>query len=175
MTKAHSRLSSLASVLACATLATGCFTPANYGAGAGEEHGTAEKAEPAAEPQADGEKIVEGIIPGSVAQKLVIKGPEIPYEPPFDGEPLSSKTLDNGTVIEHATLRVSGYKDGVPFSTMPRHTTTWAFRSREALARSSGRISSMLAPVVPMKLAITPPSAMMAVFNSGVPAREPWM
>jgi len=104
MTKAHSRLSSLASVLACATLATGCFTPADYGAGVAEEHGAAEPEKAESEPQVEGEKIVEGIIPGSESKKLEIKAPEIPYEPPFDGKPLSSKTLDNGIVIEEFVL-----------------------------------------------------------------------
>lgn len=37
------------------------------------------------------------------------------------------RAIDNGTVIENATLRVSGHKDGAPFSTVQRHTTTWAF------------------------------------------------
>lgn len=107
MTKAHSRLS-LAGLFACATLATGCFTPANYGAGV-EDHGAAEKTEPAAaEPQAEGEKIVEGIIPGTDAKKLEIKAPEIPYEPPFDGKPLSSKTLDNGIQLEEFVLGSEG-------------------------------------------------------------------
>lgn len=105
MTKAHTRLSSLASVLACATLATGCFTPANYGADA--EDGAAAKEEPAAT-EAEGEKIVEGIIPGSSARKIDIKAPEIPYEPPFDGEPLSSNTLDNGVQVEEFVLGTQG-------------------------------------------------------------------
>ena len=105
MTKAHSRLS-LASVLACAMLATGCFTPADYGAGVAEEHGAAK--EDADKPEASGEKIVEGIIPGTTAPKLEIKAPEIPYEPPYDGKPLSSKTLDNGVTIDDFELGTQG-------------------------------------------------------------------
>jgi FKBP-type peptidyl-prolyl cis-trans isomerase len=102
MTKAHSRLS----LLACAMLA-GCFTPADFGAGAAEEHGAA-KEEPVAQPQAEGEKIVEGIIPGTTTKKLEIKAPEIPYEAPFDGEPLSVKTLENGVQIEDFAVGSEG-------------------------------------------------------------------
>ncbi len=110
MTKVHTRLLSLASVLACASLATGCFTPANYGAGehgAAEEHGAVEEP-PAAEQQGDGEKIVEGILPGTTSKKLEIKAPEIPYETPFDGKPLSSKKLDSGVEIEEFVLGTEG-------------------------------------------------------------------
>lgn len=88
-------------------LATGCFTPADYGAGVAEEHGDA-KEEPAEQSQASGEKIVEGIIPGTTAPKPEIKAPEIPYEAPFDGEPLSSRTLENGVQIEEFVLGTEG-------------------------------------------------------------------
>jgi peptidylprolyl isomerase len=88
-------------------LATGCFTPADYGAGVAEEHGAA-KEEPAEQAQDSGEKIVEGIIPGTTAPKPEIKMPEIPYEAPFDGEPLSSRTLDNGVQIEEFVLGTEG-------------------------------------------------------------------
>jgi FKBP-type peptidyl-prolyl cis-trans isomerase len=107
MTKAHSRLS-LAGLLACATLATGCFTPANYGGEAAEEH--AEPSFTVVRPHlaASEQPIVEGIIPGSEAKKLEIKEPEIPYEPPFDGKALSSKSLDSGIVIEEFVLGSEG-------------------------------------------------------------------
>jgi FKBP-type peptidyl-prolyl cis-trans isomerase len=115
MTKVQTRLLSLASLLSCATLATGCFTPANYGAGAGEhgeeaghaEAGHAEHA-PAPTPAAEGEKIVEGIIPGTTAEKLEIQTPEIAFDPPFDGKALSSKTLAKGVVVEDYVLGNEG-------------------------------------------------------------------
>lgn len=106
MTKALTRLSSLASLLACATLATGCFTPANYGGEAAREQEAADESTPSSE--AEGEKIVEGIIPGTAAEKLEIKIPEIPYEAPFDGDPVSSRTLDNGVQIEEFELGTKG-------------------------------------------------------------------
>ncbi len=112
MTKLHTRLLSLAGVLAGASLATGCFTPANYGAdhGAAEEHGGAAEQvdEPAAAPEGEGEKIVEGIVPGTERRKLDIKAPEIAYDPPFDGKPLSSKELPDGTLIEEFVLGTEG-------------------------------------------------------------------
>ncbi|MFO7567086.1 MAG: FKBP-type peptidyl-prolyl cis-trans isomerase [Enhygromyxa sp.] len=108
MTKAHSRLSSLAGLIAGATLATGCFTPANYGGEAAEEH--AEPTLTVVPPSlpASEEKIVEGIVPSSEGKKLEIKAPEIPYEAPFDGKPLSSKVLDDGVVIEEFVLGSEG-------------------------------------------------------------------
>ena len=54
-----------------------------------------------------------------------------------------------------------------------KNTTTWALFCRGAFALSSGRMSSTLAPVVPMKLAMTAPSAMTIVLTIGVPASEP--
>ena len=35
------------------------------------------------------------------------------------------RAIDNGTVIENATVRVSGSKGGAPFTSVQRHTTTW--------------------------------------------------
>ncbi len=54
-----------------------------------------------------------------------------------------------------------------------KKTTVWATRCRSRLAFSSGRISSIAAPVVPTKLAISPPRAMIAVFVVGVPRSPP--
>ena len=52
-------------------------------------------------------------------------------------------------------------------------TTEWTRYLRWALARSRGRISSMAAPVVPIQLARTVPTASRRVFTTGVPTREP--
>jgi FKBP-type peptidyl-prolyl cis-trans isomerase len=114
MTKVKTRLSSIAVLLACASLTTGCFTPAGYAAGehgAAEEHGgVAEEhgEEPGAEhpdaEHADGEKIVEGIVLGTPSRKLQITAPEIVYEAPYDGKPLSSKSLGKGIEIEEFAL-----------------------------------------------------------------------
>ena len=38
------------------------------------------------------------------------------------------RAIDNGTVIENATVRVSGSRDGAPFTSVQRHTTTWVLR-----------------------------------------------
>ena len=54
-----------------------------------------------------------------------------------------------------------------------KKTMTCATCLRLSLARISGRISSMDAPVVPMKLASTAPMPMMAVFRPGLPCRLP--
>ena len=51
--------------------------------------------------------------------------------------------------------------------------TTCAQLLRLSLARISGRISSIDAPVVPMKLASTPPISRMPVLSSGVPCKLP--
>jgi hypothetical protein len=56
-----------------------------------------------------------------------------------------------------------------------KNTTTCAQPGRLSLARISGRISSMDAPVVPMKLASTPPINSMATLSCGVPCRLPRM
>ena len=59
-----------------------------------------------------------------------------------------------------------------------KNTTMCALRSRGAFARSSGRISSTDAPVVPIKLASTAPIAeQRRCSTSGVPESEPrtWM
>jgi len=36
-----------------------------------------------------------------------------------------TRAVDNSTVIENATVRVSGSKNGAPFTSVQRHTTTW--------------------------------------------------
>ena len=54
-----------------------------------------------------------------------------------------------------------------------KNTTTWILLSRAALARSSGRIRIMAAPVVPTMLAISVPNARIAVLVSGVPRNVP--
>ncbi len=60
-----------------------------------------------------------------------------------------------------------------PFETMKmKKTTMWTLRCRLSLARSSGRISSIDAPVVPMKLASSAPMPRNAVLTSGVPASD---
>ena len=58
-------------------------------------------------------------------------------------------------------------------TTKMKKTTTWVLRSRGALARSSGRISSTEAPVVPIAFASTAPRPSSAVLSSGVPESEP--
>jgi len=60
----------------------------------------------------------------------------------------------------------------LPTSTM-KNTTEWTTCRRPAFAVSSGRISSIEAPVVPMKLASDAPSASSAVLTAGVPASAP--
>jgi FKBP-type peptidyl-prolyl cis-trans isomerase len=102
-------LTRCSAALAFALLSTACFTPADFGAGVvaeshGEgEHGDAEHAEqPAA--QQDEANIVEGIIAGTEGKTLTITLPEIPYEAPYDGKPLSSNTLESGIKIEDFVL-----------------------------------------------------------------------
>ncbi|PRQ02497.1 FK506-binding protein [Enhygromyxa salina] len=109
MRKLDLRVLSLTGVVASALLCTACFTPADFGVDVtAEDHGEAEhQAEHVENVEADaptGEAIVEGILPGSEGRKLEIKAPEIPYEAPFDGKPLSSKTLDSGVVVEDFVL-----------------------------------------------------------------------
>ena len=48
-----------------------------------------------------------------------------------------------------------------------KKTTTWALCRRSSLARSSGRISTIEAPVVPITLASTVPMARSAVLTAG--------
>lgn len=36
-----------------------------------------------------------------------------------------TRAVDNSTVIENATVRVSGSKGGAPVTSVQRHTTTW--------------------------------------------------
>jgi len=55
-----------------------------------------------------------------------------------------------------------------------KNTKVWVFCLRKALARSTGRISSMEAPVVPITLAITVPKASSAVLVAGVPISAPF-
>jgi len=105
MTKVHTRLLSLAGLLASATLATACFTPADFGAGVAHD----EPALPAVPPHFDeageaAEPIVEGIVPGTEGKKVEIEAPKIPYEAPFDGKPLNSKTLGSNVQIEDFVL-----------------------------------------------------------------------
>ena len=54
-----------------------------------------------------------------------------------------------------------------------KNTTTWAACLRLSLARISGRIISIDAPVVPMKLASTAPIARMPAFSPGLPCKLP--
>jgi FKBP-type peptidyl-prolyl cis-trans isomerase len=108
MRKLDLRLLPLAVVL----VATGCFTPANYGEGvkdskghghegapAGDHAGQAEGAEHAAE-GAEPEVIVEGILPGTEPRKLDMDTPRIEFEPPFNGKPKTSNKLPTGVLVE---------------------------------------------------------------------------
>ncbi len=54
-----------------------------------------------------------------------------------------------------------------------KKTTTWTLWRRLSLARSTGRIMMIEAPVVPTKLAISVPIASSAVLVAGVPCRLP--
>ena len=54
-----------------------------------------------------------------------------------------------------------------------KNTTTCATWRRLSLARISGRIISIDAPVVPMKLASTAPTAMIVTLVAGLPCRLP--
>ena len=66
----------------------------------------------------------------------------------------------------------SGVRDPPMFDTsMMKKTKTWTLCTRSSLARRSGRIRIIDAPVVPMTLAGSAPIARMAVFMPG----EPWM
>ena len=72
----------------------------------------------------------------------------------------------------------SGVSEPPTFDTMKmKNTTTCAWWRRLSLARISGRISSIEAPVVPMRLASTAPIARIAVLSPGAPCRLPrmWM
>lgn len=113
-------LTRCSAALALALSSTACFTPADFGAGvAAESHGEGEHtdakhadAEHADAEHADAELpahedeigIVEGIIEGSEPVKLDVSLPEIPYEAPFDGKPLSSNTAPSGITIEDFVL-----------------------------------------------------------------------
>ena len=54
-----------------------------------------------------------------------------------------------------------------------KKTTTWTLKRRASLARSTGRIMMIEAPVVPTKLASTVPIASSTVLVSGVPCKLP--
>ena len=54
-----------------------------------------------------------------------------------------------------------------------KNTMTWTLCSRAALARMSGRIRIIAAPVVPTTLAMSVPNARIAPLTSGVPRRLP--
>jgi FKBP-type peptidyl-prolyl cis-trans isomerase len=106
-------LTRCSAALALALLSTACFTPADFGAGvAAESHGEAEHAKHDDAGHGDAEVpahtdeigIVEGIIEGSEPDKLDVSLPEIPYEAPFDGKPLSSNTLPTGITVEDFVL-----------------------------------------------------------------------
>src|SRR5690606_39974971 len=68
------------------------------------DHLTAESVAEDAEPRTPQEQVVEGIIPGTPGNTLDIKAPEIPFEAPFDGKPVSKKTLASGIEIEDFEL-----------------------------------------------------------------------
>ncbi len=72
----------------------------------------------------------------------------------------------------------SGVSRPPQFETMKmKKITMWVRWTREAFARSSGRMSRTEAPVVPIRLASTAPTRRTKVLRSGVPEREPpmWM
>lgn len=114
-------LTRCSAALALALSSSACFTPADFGAGVAAEshgeahgdadakHGDAEHADAKAPAHEDEIGIIEGIVEGSEPQKLDIKLPEIPYEAPFDGKPLSSNKLDSGITVEEFVLG-----DGTP-------------------------------------------------------------
>ena len=54
-----------------------------------------------------------------------------------------------------------------------KNTTTWTLCSRAALARNSGRIKIMAAPVVPTTLAMSVPKRSVSALTSGVPRKVP--
>ena len=58
-------------------------------------------------------------------------------------------------------------------TTKMKKTMMWVLRSRGAFARSSGRINSTEAPVVPIAFASTAPRPSSAVLSSGVPESAP--
>jgi FKBP-type peptidyl-prolyl cis-trans isomerase len=109
-------LTRCSAALALALLSTACFTPADFGAGvpaadshgegehADAKHGDAEHGDAKAPAQEDQVAIVEGIIEGTEGAKLQVTLPEIKYDAPFDGKPLSSNTLPNGITVEEFVL-----------------------------------------------------------------------
>ena len=54
-----------------------------------------------------------------------------------------------------------------------KKTKTWILCFRSSLARITGRISSIEAPVVPMTLANTAPTPKMVVLSPGLPRKLP--
>ena len=54
-----------------------------------------------------------------------------------------------------------------------KKTKVWVLLRRKALARSTGRIITMAAPVVPIRLASTVPMASSATLVPGVPTSDP--
>jgi FKBP-type peptidyl-prolyl cis-trans isomerase len=99
-------LTRCSALLSFALLSTACFTPADFGAGVvAESHGEAPHDEAKAEAaHAEEANVIEGIQAGTEGVKLTIKLPEIAYEAPFDGKPLSSNTLESGIVVEEFVL-----------------------------------------------------------------------
>jgi FKBP-type peptidyl-prolyl cis-trans isomerase len=99
-------LTRCSALLSFALLSTACFTPADFGAGVvAESHGDAAHGEAEAQPAHEEEaNVIEGIQPGTEGVKLTIKLPDIAYEAPFDGKPLSTNTLENGIVVEEFVL-----------------------------------------------------------------------
>ena len=68
----------------------------------------------------------------------------------------------------------SGVSEPPMFDTMKiKNTTVCTLCTRLSLARISGRINNIEAPVVPMTLASSPPMARMAVLVRGSPCRLP--
>jgi FKBP-type peptidyl-prolyl cis-trans isomerase len=103
-------LTRCSALLSFALLSTACFTPADFGAGVVTEEGDAVHGDPAHGDVAlqpvheDEANVIEGIQAGTEGVKLTIKLPEIPYEAPFDGKPLSSTTLESGITVEDFVL-----------------------------------------------------------------------
>jgi FKBP-type peptidyl-prolyl cis-trans isomerase len=116
-------LTRCSAALLLALSSSACFTPADFGAGvAADSHGEGEHAEHGDAAPKDAEHgdaehgdaehpahedeigLVEGIIEGTEPNKLDISLPKIPFEAPFDGKPLGSKTLAGGVTVEDFVL-----------------------------------------------------------------------
>ncbi|NVB36195.1 FKBP-type peptidyl-prolyl cis-trans isomerase [Pseudenhygromyxa sp. WMMC2535] len=89
--------------LAGALLTTACFTPAEIEAQLAEAHeGDAHEGEAHEGEAHEGEAeapVPEGIV-NAQGKQLGVEVPEIKFEAPFDGEPLSSKTVADKVVVE---------------------------------------------------------------------------